>query len=225
MRTLAAEAVGTFALVFAGTSAIAADHASHGAVTHVGIAWTFGLVVMALIQSLGDVSGAHLNPAVTLAFVAAKRFPARSFPGYAIAQCAGAVAASLCVRALFPNDSTIGATTPTGDVRQAFALEALLTWLLMFVILSVSDGSKERGLMAGVAIGGVVALEALFAGPITGASMNPARSLGPALVSGELGALWLYVAAPIAGALAAVATCRVVRKPGCCTAGCEGAPT
>lgn len=223
MRALAAESLGTFALVFAGTGAIVVDGVSGGAVTHVGVALTFGLIVMALIQALGDVSGAHLNPAVTLAFVVAKRFPARSFWRYAAAQCAGAVAASLLLRALFPQAPTLGATVPTGALSQSFVLELVLTWLLMFVILCVSDGSRERGLMAALAIGGVVGLEALFAGRISGASMNPARSLAPALVSGEFGALWIYLVAPVIGALLAIPTCRWVRAPGCCVEACEGA--
>jgi aquaporin Z len=222
-RRLAAEAIGTFALVFAGTGAIVVDGASGGAVTHVGIALTFGLVVMASIQAFGDVSGAHLNPAVTLAFVVAKRFPARELGGYVAAQCTGAIAASLFLRGLFPHDATLGATLPAGSHGQSFALEIVLTWFLMLVILSVSDGSRERGILASLAIGGVVALEALFAGPISGASMNPARSLAPALVSGESSGLWIYLAAPVTGALLAVATCRLIRAPGCCATQCEGA--
>lgn len=225
MRKLAAEALGTFAMVFAGTGAIVIDGVSGGAVTHVGVALTFGLVVMALIQALGDVSGAHLNPAVTLAFVASGRFPWRSFAPYAAAQIAGAICASLALLALFPDHATLGATIPAGTLAQSFALELVLTWLLMFVILCVSDGSKERGLMAGVAIGGVVGLEALCAGPISGASMNPARSLAPALVTGELASVWIYVVAPIAGALLAIPTCRLVRAPGCCANSCEGRAT
>ncbi len=222
-RRLAAEAIGTFALVFAGTGAIVVDGASGGAVTHVGIALTFGLVVMALIQAFGDVSGAHLNPAVTLAFVVAKRFPVRELAGYVAAQCTGAIAASLVLRGLFPHDVTLGATLPVGSLWQSLALETVLTWFLMLIILSVSDGARERGVMASLAIGGVVALEALFAGPISGASMNPARSLAPAIVSGEMRGLWIYFVAPVAGALLAVATCRLVRAPGCCASQCEGA--
>ncbi len=221
-RRLAAEAIGTFALVFAGTGAIVVDRVSGGAVTHVGIALTFGLVVMALIQAFGDVSGAHLNPAVTLAFVVAKRFPARELGGYVAAQCTGAIAASLFLRGLFPHDATLGATLPAGTAWQSLALEIVLTWLLMLIILSVSDGARERGVMASLAVGGVVALEALFAGPISGASMNPARSLAPAIVSGELRGLWIYFVAPVAGALLAVATCRLIRAPGCCATQCEG---
>jgi aquaporin Z len=217
-RLLAAEAFGTFVLVLFGTGAIVVDQVTGGAVTHVGVSMTFGLVVMALVHALGDVSGAHLNPAVTLAFWAARRFPGRRVLPYLGSQCAGAIAASFTIRFLFPQSITLGETLPHIDVARAALLEALLTNVLMFVILSVSSGPKEKGLMAGAAIGAVVGLEALFAGPITGASMNPARSLGPALVSGNLSALWLYIAGPITGALLAVGVCRCVQKPGCCTA-------
>jgi aquaporin Z len=216
MRKLVAEAFGTFALVFAGTGAIIIDDTSRGVITHVGVALTFGLVVMAMIYAVGETSGAHLNPAVTLGFWAAKRFPARWTPLYIGAQAAGALVASFLHRALFPAHETLGATLPTGPALQSFTLEAVLTLILMFVILSVSTGAKEKGTMAGVAIGGVVAFEALFAGPISGASMNPARSLGPALVSGRLEHLWIYLIAPLIGAAAAVFFCRCSQAEGCC---------
>ena len=218
---LAAELVGTFVLVFAGTGAIVVDAGGAG-LGPVGVALTFGLVVLALIHALGDVSGAHLNPAVTLAFVAAGRFPRAAAPAYVAAQLAGAVLASACLRALFPADPTLGATLPAGDAAQSFALELVITWILMLVVLSVSDGARERGTTAGLAIGAVVALAALFAGPVSGASMNPARSLGPALVAGGLAGVWIYLVAPVAGALLAVPTCRLLRAPGCCGRGPEG---
>lgn len=221
MRPLAAEALGTFFLVFAGTGAIVVNDVSHGAITHVGIALTFGLVVLALIYTLGEVSGAHLNPAVTLGFVLARRFPLRSAAGYLLAQFAGAFAASICLRLLFPDHATLGATLPAGSALQAFVLEVILTFFLMFVILSVSTGAKEKGITAGIAIGAVIALEALFAGPICGASMNPARSLAPALVAGRLDALWVYLLAPVAGACLAVGGCLCVQEPGCCLRGKE----
>lgn len=213
--------IGTFVLVFAGTSAIVVNEQSGGALTHVGVSLTFGLVVLALIQAFGDVSGAHLNPAVTWGFVAARRFSVRDACGYTLAQLAGALAASGVVAALFVQPtmhSTLGATRPSGSALQSFVLEVVLTWILMLVILAVSSGAKERGLLAGVAIGAVVAFEALVGGPISGASMNPARSLGPALVSGELAHAWLYVAAPLVGALLAVPVCRLTCAPACCTA-------
>ncbi len=200
MRKAWAESIGTFALVFAGTGAIVVDDVSHGAVTHVGVALTFGLVVTAMIYAVGDVSGAHLNPAVTLGFWAAGRLPLRLVPLYLASQVAGALAASGLLRVLFPEHETLGATVPSGTLMQSFVLEAVMTGLLMFVILSVSTGPKEQGPMAGVAVGGVIAFEALFGGPVSGASMNPARSLAPAVVSGTYGSLWLYLTAPVVGA-------------------------
>ena len=213
---IASELFGTFVLVFAGTGAIVTNDLSGGAVTHVGIALTFGLVVLAMIYTLGEVSGAHLNPAVTLGFWLARRFPARSVLPYILSQCMGAVLASILLRLLFPQHSTLGATVPTGPVIQSFVLELVLTWILMLVILSVSAGAKEKGLVAGIAVGSVIALEALFAGPISGASMNPARSLAPALASNHLEHLWIYLAAPIIGALLAVPTCMCIHEKGCC---------
>jgi aquaporin Z len=198
-------------LVFAGTGAIVINHVSGGAVSHVGVALTFGLVVMAMIYAVGAVSGAHLNPAVTLAFCAAGRFPARQIVPYAAAQVAGAFAASGLVLALFGNEANLGATLPSGGVWQSFALEVALALILMLVILRVSTGSREQGVTAALAVGGVVALEALFAGPICGASMNPARSLAPAVCSGSVRHLWAYLAAPAVGALAAVPLAAVMR--------------
>jgi aquaporin NIP len=214
VKKLAAELFGTFALVFAGTGAVVVNVETGGTVSHVGVALTFGLVVLALIYALGDVSGAHLNPAVTLGFFAARRFPGYWVLPYLGSQFAGAVLASLCLRFLFPYNEMLGATIPRGAVMQSFLLEVFLTWLLMFVVLSVSTGAKEKGITAGIAVGAVIALEALFAGPICGASMNPARSLAPALVSWQLDSLWVYLTAPLLGAGAAVALSRVVlEKP------------
>ena len=219
MRKLAAEFFGTFSLVFAGTGAIVINDVSGGTVSHVGIALTFGLIVLAMIYALGDVSGCHLNPAVTLGFFAARRFDRRWIVPYVVSQCLGALAASVTLRLMFPASATLGATIPAGGAWQSFALEFLLTLILMFVILSVSSGSKEKGVLAGVAVGSVIALEALFAGPISGASMNPARSLAPALVSLRLESLWIYLTAPILGACASVLVCRCVQEPGCCCSG------
>lgn len=204
MNRLFAESLGTFCLVFAGTGAIVVNQTTGGTITHVGVAMTFGLVVMAMIYALGDISGAHLNPAVTLGFAAFRRFAARNVPGYILAQVIGAFAASGLLRALFPANETLGATLPAGPVWQSFVLEVVLTFMLMLVIFAVSSGPKEKGLMAGIAVGGVVGLEAMFAGPICGASMNPARSLAPAVVSGHVFALWAYIAAPMIGALLAI---------------------
>src|SRR5262245_29123978 len=217
MQKLAAEVFGTFALVFAGTGAIVVNDVSCGTVTHVGVALTFGLVVLAMIYALGDVSGCHLNPAVTLGFLAARRFQVHRVVPYITCQCLGAVLASGALRVMFPSHSTLGATLPAGAAVQSFVLETILTLMLMFVILSVSSGAKEKGVLAGVAVGAVIALEAMFAGPISGASMNPARSLAPALVAGRLEHLWVYITAPILGAGLAVVICSVVHGPRCCS--------
>jgi aquaporin NIP len=216
MKKHLSEFLGTFGLVFAGTGAIVINDVSGGVVTHVGIALTFGLVVLAMIYAFGDVSGAHLNPAVTIAFAAAGRFAWRDVPGYMIAQVLGALAASGLLRGLFPANQTLGATLPMGSAQQSFILEIVLTFILMLVILSVSTGAKEKGITAGIAVGAVIGLEALFAGPICGASMNPARSLAPAIVSGHLEPLWLYMAGPVLGAILAVPVCCGVRERGCC---------
>ena len=213
---MAAEAFGTFALVFAGTGAIVVNETSGGAITHVGVAVTFGLIVLAMIYAIGDVSGCHLNPAVTMGFYVARRFEGRMVIPYLLSQSAGAILASITLRLMFPASITLGATNPADGAMQSFVMELLLTLILMFVILSVSFGAKEKGLLAGVAIGAVIALEAMFAGPVSGASMNPARSLAPALVSMRLDNLWIYLVAPIMGAVASVALCRCIQAPGCC---------
>jgi aquaporin NIP len=213
-QKLLSEFIGTFALVFAGTGAIVVDHASGGAITHPGIALTFGLIVLAMIYTFGDVSGAHFNPAVTTAFAAARRFPWREVPAFIIAQLLGAFAASALLHILFPADATLGATLPAGPPLQSFILEGVLTFLLMLVILSVSTGAKEKGITAGIAVGAIIALEAMFAGPICGASMNPARSISPAIVSGHVEYLWIYLAGPVLGALLAAPTCTLIDAAG-----------
>lgn len=206
-RAYLAELIGTFALVFCGTGAIIINQQAGGVVTHAGIAITFGLIVMCMIYSLGPISGAHLNPAVSIAFTIAKRFPVKSLPGYIISQLTGALLASFILKFLFPSNGLLGATMPAGTDMQSFILELILTFFLMFVIINVSVGSKEQGMFAGTAIGAVVGLEAMFAGPICGASMNPARSIAPAIASGHMGHLWIYIIAPITGALLAVPVC------------------
>jgi aquaporin Z len=211
MKKYAAEVFGTFALVFSGTGAVVIDTVIPGSVSHVGIAITFGLIVMAMIYALGDVSGAHLNPAVSVGFWLARRMPGRCVGPYIVSQLIGAILASLLLRAMFSNVAWLGATLPAGSPWQSFALEAVLTAMLMFVILCVSTGPKETGVMAGIAIGGVIGLEAMFAGPICGASMNPARSLAPALVSGHLQSLWVYLAGPLLGAAISVPCWRLTR--------------
>jgi aquaporin Z len=215
-KPLLAEFIGTFALVFAGTGAIVINDVSGGGITHVGIALTFGLVVLAMIYAVGDISGAHLNPAVTSGFWLSGRFPFSQAILFIPAQCLGAFAASGTLRVLFPAHATLGATLPAGAAMQSFILELILTFLLMFVILNVSTGAKEKGITAGIAVGAVIGLEAMFAGPICGASMNPARSLAPAVVSGHLESLWIYLTAPFAGAALAVFACRGCQDSSCC---------
>jgi aquaporin Z len=215
-KKIIAEFVGTFALVFTGTGAIVINEVSGGAVTQVGIALTFGLIVLAMIYTVGDVSGAHLNPAVSLGFFTARRFPLRELAPYVISQCLGAFTASIILRLLFPQNLTLGATLPTGMATQSFVLEVILTAILMFVILGVSTGAAEKGITAGIVVGAVIGLEAMFAGPICGASMNPARSLAPAVVSGHLQNLWVYLIAPPVGACVGVLGCRSVRDRECC---------
>ena len=222
MKKLFAEAFGTFALVFAGTGAIVVNDVSGGVISHAGIALTFGLIVLAMIYALGDISGAHFNPAVTLGFFVARRFEGRQVLPYIVSQLGGAFAASGLLRALFPSHATLGATLPAGPVAQSFVFEFVLAAILMFVILSVSTGARERGITVGIVVGAVVALEAMFAGPVSGASMTPARSLAPAVVSLHLSSLWLYLVAPVLGALSAVAVCCCVRERGCCTLPCDG---
>jgi len=208
MQRYLLELFGTFSLVFCGPGAIIMNDASGGIITHVGIAITFGLIIMAMIYAIGEQSGAHINPAVTIAFWAAGTFPKKEVLPYIIAQISGAILASATLYYLFPMHLTQGATIPLNSSSQAFVLEVILSFILMFVIIKVSTGSKETGKMAGIAIGGVVGLEAMFAGPITGASMNPARSIGPALFSGDLQYLWLYILAPIIGMLLACVFCK-----------------
>ncbi len=216
LRKLAAEVFGTFCLVFAGTGAIVINDVSGGTVSHVGIALTFGLIALAMIYALGDVSGCHLNPAVTLGFYVARRFDGRMVGPYIVSQCIGAILASITIRLMFPTNAILGATLPAGDALQSWVMEFVLTLMLMVVILSVSTGSQEKGVLAGVAVGSVIALEAMFAGPVSGASMNPARSLAPALISGRLDFLWIYLTAPLLGALAGVLVCGVIHGPGGC---------
>lgn len=220
-KRLLAELTGTYFLVFAGTGAIVVNDISNHAVSHVGIAITFGLVVLSMIYSLGEISGCHLNPAVTIGFCLARGFPRRDVPWYIASQCFGAFLAGLTVRLMFPGHLTLGATVPAGPLLQSFVFEVVLTLMLMFAILSVSSGAKEKGLLAGVAIGSVITLEALFAGPISGASMNPARSLGPAVVTLRLDLLWIYLLAPVVGACLAVVLCRGIHETDCCGGRCK----
>ena len=199
VRILTAEAIGTFALVFAGCGAVMVDAKTH-ALGHVGVAITFGLVIMFGIYAVGHISGAHFNAAVTFAFAVTRHFPWRRAVAYWCAQLVGAVAAAALLRASLGNVAHVGATLPSGSQGQSFVWELGMSAFLMFVILAVATDTRAVGEAAAIAIGGTIGLDAMFGGPVSGASMNPMRSLAPALVSGDLHALWLYLVAPVAGA-------------------------
>ncbi len=211
MKQYIAEFIGTFALVFCGTGAIVINEVTAGQVTNVGIGITFGMIVMAMIYTFGRISGAHINPAVTIAFAFAFKVNKRSLVGYIIAQLLGAFLASIVLAFLFPSNMNLGTTLPAGSWQQSFVLEIILTYFLMLVIIFVSQ-NKKTSHMTGMAVGSVVMLEAIFAGPITGASMNPARSIAPAIISGNTTHLWLYIAAPIIGAILAAYTWKYMEE-------------
>jgi len=215
MKRLVSESIGTFSMIFCGCGAMVINDFTSGTITHPGVAITWGLIVMAMIYTFADISGAHFNPAVTIAFAYAKKFEWKAVPKYIVAQFIGALLAVLVLYYLFP-ESNLGATLPTIDPIKAFVIELLLTFFLMVVIINVSTGSKEIGPVAGIAIGGVILLEAMFAGPLTKASMNPIRSLAPAIVSGQFQALWVYLTAPFLGALLAVSCCKLIKTDQCC---------
>src|SRR5438093_178006 len=198
LRALVAEMIGTFALVFAGAGAVMVDAKTH-ALGYVGVAITFGLVIMAMIYAVGHISGAHFNAAVTFAFALTRHFPWRRALGYWLAQFVGAVTAAALLRGSLGNIAHVGATLPSGSQAQSFLWELVMSAFLMFVILAVATDTRAVGEAAAIAIGGTIGLDAMFGGPISGASMNPMRSLGPALVSGDLHALWLYIFAPLLG--------------------------
>jgi len=211
LKKVGAEMVGTFALVFAGCGAVMVNQLSGGAITHVGVALTFGLVVMVMIYATGHICGAHFNPAVTLAFASIGRFSWREVPGYIAGQIVAALMASLALKFILGPVAGMGATAPVGAASQSFVLEVILTFFLMFVITAVATDGRAVGQMAGLAIGSTVALAAMFGGPISGASMNPARSFGPALVAGDLSFMWLYGVGPILGALAGARVYTMIR--------------
>ena len=209
-RALVAEAIGTFALVFAGCGAIMVD-AKTGALGHVGVAISFGLVIMVMIYALGHVSGAHFNPAVTLSFAFARHFPRIRVVPYWVAQLSGALAAAAILRGSLGDVAHIGATLPSGSNAQAFLWEAVLTFFLMLVIMAVATDTRAVGEAAAIAIGATVGLDAMFGGPVTGASMNPARSLGPAIVAADFESVWIYLVAPIVGAAVGALTYMFIR--------------
>jgi aquaporin Z len=211
-RKYLSETVGTFALVFCGTGAIVINQEMDGAITHAGIAATFGLIVMVMIFALGDVSGAHLNPVVTLAFVIDRQFPLKQMIPYWLSQAMGAFVASGSLKILFPGNEWLGATLPNGPPVQSFFLELILTFILVLVIFNVSKGAKEKGITAAIAIGATVGLEAMFAGPICGASMNPFRSLAPAIVSMHTKHLWIYLTGPLLGGLLGLGIHKAIYK-------------
>lgn len=224
-RQTLAEALGTYALVFAGTGAVIVNDMHSGVITHLGIALTFGLTLLSLILALGDLSGCHLNPAVTVGMVFARGFPLPKAMLYLVGQSAGAIAASCTLLALFPSHPTLGSTVPTGSVSQSFVFELLATFVLMLtILLRTANTQADRGWSA-AAIAAVVACAALVAGPISGASLNPARSLGPAVVSGTWTSFWLYCVAPSAGALGSVLICRILHPGDSCCAGRCGSTT
>jgi aquaporin NIP len=196
-----AEFVATFCLVFTGCGAIVIDSVSHGQITHVGVSIVFGLIIATMIYATGHISGAHINPAVTFAFALTRHLPLWRVPLYGVAQVLGAIAAAFLLRGMFGNVSHLGATLPVGSDGQSFLMELVLTFILMFVIMAVATDDRAVGQAAAIAIGGTVLLDAMFGGPISGASMNPVRSLGPAIASGTFDHLWVYMAGPVAGAV------------------------
>ena len=221
-KKLWSEFIGTFGMVFCGCGAMTVNEVTGGSITHVGVAITWGLIVMAMIYAFGEISGAHFNPAVTISFAFAKKFKWKNVPIYILFQILGSFLAIGILWVLFPESSSFGHTYPADGFEpyKAFILELLLTFFLMLVIINVSTGSKEIGTMAAIAIGGIILLEAMFAGPMTKASMNPARSLAPAIISGNFQHLWLYLTAPFIGAILAVISCKLVKDDNCCNDKC-----
>lgn len=204
MKKYTAEFLGIFMLIFCGTGAVMVNQQTNGSLGLNGISAVWGLVIIALIYAFGDISGTHINPAVTVAFAVDKKFPLKDVPAYIISQFLGAFSASLLLHFLFPENDTLGITQPSGTVTQAFILEVVMMFVLMLIILRVSVGAKEKGITAGIAIGATVWLLVLFGGPISGTSLNPIRSLAPAIVSGNFKSVWIYLTAPFIGAVFAV---------------------
>jgi aquaporin Z len=212
MNKYLSEFIGTFILLFAGTGVVIVHQQMGGVVTLPGIAACWGLIIIATVYAFGDISGNHINPAVTLAFAVDKRFEWEEVPFYFVAQLAGALAASASLHFLFPENPTLGLTQPSGSWMQSFVLEVIMTFILMLVILRVSTGAKEKGITAGIVIGATVWFLVLFGGPVSGTSLNPTRSLAPAIVTGNFQHLWIYLTAPLAGALLAVFVHRLLHQ-------------
>ena len=219
MKNYIAEIIGTFSMIFCGCGAMVINDFTGGTITHPGVAITWGLIVMAMIYAFGDISGAYFNPAVTVGFAVAKKFKWNEVPKYIVSQFIGAMSASLLLFYLFP-ESDLGATLPSIEPLKVFVIKLLLSFFLMVVIINVSTGSKEIGPIAGMAIGSVILLEAMFAGPLTKASMNPIRSLAPALALGNFTQLWVYFTAPFVGMFLAVYSCKLVKSDNCCDEKC-----
>ena len=214
LRRSCAEGLAAFALVFAGCGAIVTDATRDGALGATGVAAVFGLVIMSMVYATGHLSGAHINPAVTVAFTLTRHFPIRDAAAYVVAQLAGATAGALALLAAWSDKpAALGATVPSLDAGTALVYEIVLTALLMFVIVAVATDTRAVGAGAAIAIGGTVALDALFGGPLTGASMNPARSFGPALAAGEWSDFWIYVLGPITGAALGAGAYQLIRTP------------
>jgi MIP family channel proteins len=212
LRRAGAEGLAAFALVFAGCGAMVSNDQYDGALGTVGIALTFGLIIMVMVYATGHLSGAHINPAVTIAFTLTRHFPSRDALAYVVAQIVGAIAAALALLAVWTDKpASLGATVPTVGVGSALVYEVLLTAFLMFVIMAVATDTRAVGAAAAIAIGGTVGLDALFGGPVTGASMNPARSLGPAVAAGEWTDVWVYLVGPALGAVVGAFAYQVVR--------------
>ncbi len=212
MKKLLAEFLGTYAVVFACTGAATINQQFNGVITLVGMAIVCGLIVMSMIYAFGEISGAHFNPAVSIGFTIAGRFPVKQLVPYIASQFAGGLLASLTLRLMFPASEMLGANMPSGSDMQSLVMEFILTFFLMLVILNVALGSKEQGMFAGIAIGAVVALEVMFAGPVSGGSMNPVRSFSPSLVSGHLEHVWIYLTAPVIGAAAAIPVFKILKR-------------
>ncbi|KAG2586310.1 aquaporin NIP1-2-like [Panicum virgatum] len=214
MQKIIAEILGTYFMIFAGCGSVVVNLSTAGTVTFPGICAVWGLVVMVLVYSVGHISGAHFNPAVTVAFATCGRFPWKQVPSYAVAQVLGSTLASLTLRVVFGGATArehFFGTAPSGSDAQAVALEFVISFYLMFVVSGVATDNRAIGELAGLAVGATVLLNVLFAGPITGASMNPARTLGPAIVAGRYRSVWVYVVGPVCGTVAGAWAYNLVR--------------